>query len=474
MFSTSHIIFIHLAFFLPGIIHASVKTLTMEDFLVEVRSANPAIQASKLRSISARHRVRPLSTLDDPFIAAGIDEIPFSGGRGKVRRYQISQSIPFPGKLRARSEIAESRAEASASDAETINRQIQVIATQTYLKASYNRHAIQLNERIQKIIQDVTASAKARYRTGDASHHEWLLAKLELSILNVDLLKLKRLQNTLHALMNELRNAPPDTPIDIDSGNFFTETKATGFESSLDMQPEMKAWNSQKKAADSELKLVKLSYAPDFVIQGMAMEPIMKEPGSMETSNWGVMVGVTVPIFFWRKQSELVAAAEKDRLATIAEYQTLENRLNTEMTDAKQQLQTSLDVVALYKSDVIPITEIAVKNARSSYATKKLALRQLLDALRSQKVQELELLAAQMDVFVSKTRIQKLLSNPPASRFAPARPTSFAADMDTSMSSRDGMDASPTINMGTGMSGPTRKSYKEDSSGTPGGMGRMQ
>lgn len=450
----------------------SVKanTLNFEQYLDQVRKSNPSIEASKLRALALKHRIKPSATWEDPFIAGGIDQKPFDGGEGVVRRYQVSQTIPFPGKLGAREEIASKRAEASEFDTLTRGRQVEVVAIQAYLQAGYNKEAIRLNQNIQKIIEDTTASAKARYKTGDSTHHEWLLAKLELSVLKVEALRLERTRKALAALLNELRNVPAETPIDVDHvGPLKSEVDPSKIISQVDEQPELKAWDSQKRIANSELKLVKLSYAPDFVIQGMAMEPTMNDPEMK--SNWGVMVGITVPLFFWRKQSELVAAAEKDRLATIAEYHSLQNRLNTELTDATQQLRTSIDVVKLYRNAVIPLTEIAVKNARAGYAARTLPLGQLLEALKSQRTQDLELLAARYDVVVAKTRIEELLSSPPVTRFAPLRPTLFGSSMEQ-MGGAGGMDTSPTINMGQGMSGPTRKTAPSGNQSSS-GMGGM-
>lgn len=447
------------------------SAVSLNEYLLQVRASNSSIEASQLRALALKHRIRPESTWDDPFIAFGIDEKPFDGEEGEVRRYQISQTIPFPGKISARKELAERRAASGEFDALTLSRQISVIALQAYLQAAFNKEQIKLNKRIQNIIEDTTASAKVRYKTGDSTHHEWLLAKLELSMLKVEALRLERARKTLLARLNELRNLPPETTLEVDSNDpDIMASDSSKVDSNLANQPELRSLDAQKKLMASELKLVKLSYAPDFVIQGMAMEPTMRD--SEMKSNWGVMVGITVPLFFWRKQSELVVAAEKGRLATIAEYQSLKNRLNTELTDAKAQLQSSLDVVKLYKDDVIPLTEIAVKNARAGYAAKTLPLGQLLEVLKSQRSQKLELRAAQYDVVVSKIRIEELLSTPPVTRFAPSRPTLFGSGMEQMMGA-GGMDTSPTINMGQGMSGPTRKSVPSSGAPASGGMGGM-
>ena len=451
---------------------ASEESLTLKRYLEQVLKANPSVEAAKLRALAEKHRIMPSGTLEDPFVAYGIDDIPFEGGKGRVRRYQISQSLPFPGKLKARERAVEKKAQAAESDAETLKRRIKVIAIQSFLKASYNLQAIKLNNKIQKIIQETAASAKARYKTGGATHHDWLLGKLELAMLEVENLRLNRLQQTLHALLNELRNVSPETVIKLD----FNESELTEEEPpevKIEEQPELLASRLLQKGLDAELKFAQLSYAPDFVIQAMAMEPTMSEGEMAGESNWGVMVGFTIPLFFWRKQNELVAAASSEQRALRAEVQSLNNRLKTEIAEAQEQFKTAMDVISLYQKNVIPLTELAVKNARSAYGAKTLPLGQLLDALRSQKTQELELVAAKMDAFVAQTRLKELLSNPPVTRFAPARPTLFGGGgMGTTMSDQS-MEGSTTINLGNGISRPSGKESREGSSEAMGGMGGM-
>ena len=95
------------------------KSLTLNDYLSEVKQVNPALRSSALRADASRHKIAPAGSLEDPFIAVGVDEVPFEGGMGSVKRYQIRQAIPFPGKLSAKSLIAESRADSAKSDIET-------------------------------------------------------------------------------------------------------------------------------------------------------------------------------------------------------------------------------------------------------------------------------------------------------------------------------------------------------------------
>lgn len=443
---------------LPAFAHGD--ELSLDQYVTEVLSANPSVQASGLRAKALIYRVAPAGALDDLFVAAGLDEIPLDGSRGSARRYQISQSLPFPGKRSSRERAAENRAQAAENDSETFKRSIKVAATQVYYRAYYNQQSFILNERLEKLLEGNVASTKARYRTGDTGHHDWLLAKAELSILAVERLKLERERATLRALLNELRNRSPEEAV----GTLVLQVKQTPKEASdLSLQPELQAIKFSLNAASEEARQARLSYFPDFVLQGMMMEPQMKmndmgEP--TEKSNWGVMVGISVPVYFWKKQSELVKAARLNEEAARAEQKSLENRLKTETVDASQQLKSAADIVRLYEDSVLPTTKLAVSQSQSSYAAKRGSLSQLIDALRAQRTQELELVAAKIDLELAKVRLSDVLSSPPIMRFAPSRPTLFGGG-----GGMGSMGTSETVNMGTGMSGPTRKS-KDTSTGT--------
>lgn len=437
------------------------ESLSLPDFLSEVQAANPGIRSARARAEALAHRIKPAGTWEDPFFAAGIDEIPTEGeDMSSVKRYQLSQTVPFPGKSRAKARAAESRANSADNDSETLRRELVVLATQAFYRAYYNQKAIHLNERIRGLVRDTIESTKARYRVGDAGHHDWLLSRVELSVLEVEKLRLEREKKTLRAVLNELRDRPADSPLGELSADFSAPETADGdsvSDSPLQGQPELLSYDAIAEAAKQEKNLARLSYFPDLVLQGMWMQPNgMPAEEGMAESNWGFMIGFSVPVFFFRKQSELSAAADKELEAAVLEKRNIENRLNTEIVDARGQLKTALDTVALYKKSVIPDTNLAVTNAKSGYAARRLPLSQFLETLRVQRTQELELLAAQIDVEFAKTRLKEILSSPPLLRLAPARPSLFGpGGMGGTMSS--GMGTSETVNMGRGMSGPTRK-----------------
>lgn len=454
-----------IALLVAGAEGVAAGPLTIEDFVSQVRDANPSLRASRLRAKAQLERVDPAGAWDDPFFAVGPDEIPFGGGEGSVTRFQLSQTVPFPGKSGARKRAAGLRARGSEEEASVTERALSVAAHQAFHRLYLNRKSLELNSQTRGLIQSAMESARARYRTGDATHHDWLLAKVELSVLAVERLRLEREGRTLLAVLNELRDRPVEEEVTLAEPDFArleSQVAAELAESGkrLDGQPELQSLDRLVGALEADEKLARLGYAPDFVVQGM----VMKSGHAAEPSNWGLMVGINLPISFASKQSNLVSAAVLEREAALAEQRALENRLNAELSDARQQLKTAKDVVLLYRGEVIPSTEVAASNARSGYAARKLPLSQLLETLRVRRAQSLELAAARIDLALSFVRIRELLSNPPILRLAPGRPTLFGATSmgamgGSAMSGMGGMSegASGSVRMGGGMSGTTRK-----------------
>jgi hypothetical protein len=125
----------------------------------------------------------------------------------------------------------------------------------------------------------------------------------------------------------------------------------------------------------------------------------------------------------------------------------LRNRLRTEIVNARQALTSARQMVALYEHEVLPSTQSALANAQSGYQARRMELAKYLSILRIQKTQQLELIAARIDVQLAKTRLRELLSTPPLLQLAPSRPTVFGGgDMG------GGMQSSDAVSMGSGMS----------------------
>lgn len=455
----------------------AAEQLELENFINEVVQTNPSLQASQFRAEAFKYRVKPAGSLDDPFFGVGPDDLAFNGEGGSVIRYQVNQILPYPAKPITRGKIADARAQAADSDVETTRRQLVLFATQAFYKAYLNQEAIRLNRETQKLITALIDTAKSRYETGEGAHHEWLLAKAELGVFETEQLKLLREQKALHALLNELRNQDPSTSVGSLKPGFSkpNSAKLPDETASLINQPERKALGQLADAAQLEKKLAKMGYIPDFMIQPM----FAQRQGMDEPSSWGLMLGMNLPVFGYRKQANLIKAAEKERMVALSSQKSIENKLKTEIVEARQQYQTAQDIVKLYGGTVIPQTRLALQSAQANYATGTVAAGSVLNLARIRLTQELELLLAKVDLEVAQLRIKELLSSPPIERFAPSTPTLFFTEPMGKMGGggRMPMPSSSGAGMGRGMSGPAGQPQRMEKEGqgqdAGGGMGGM-
>ena len=441
--------------------------LTLDRYIAQVMESNPAIKSSRDRSTAAQFRVQPSAVLDDPFLAAGIDEVPFGEHRAEIFRYQVSQTFPFPGKLGARKEIARSNAVEASQSAETLRRELAVVATQLFFKAYYMDEAIMLNRDLYRLVDTSVQSTKAKYQSGGAEHHEWLLGTIELANLDVEHARLVRERSSLGVQLNELRGIAATEMHERIVAQFSSEPNVDDAGDFTD-QPEIKALDAQINKAESEYRMSKLAAYPDFVVQVMAMEP-NGDGMDEESGNWGVMVGVNLPLYYSLKQSKLARAANAEKHAAEMDRLYLLNKLKTEVFASRQQFTSAKDVVRLYEQKVMPATELALANAQTAYAAQRVDLQKYLDVLKVYKTQRLELVAARADIELARTRMRELLSSPPLMRLAPGRPTLFGG---TGMGG--GMEGSAPVSMGGGMSNPNvakKNAASAESAGSAGMSG---
>lgn len=426
---------------------------TLAQFIADVTQANPDLDSLRKQAVAEKFRARSSGYWDDLFFGLGPDEVPENDRRGGMLRYQISQTIPFPGRLSVRRDSAASQAQVADAGARSAEREVTVVAAQLYARAFYTQRAMETNQEQRQLLNDLLESTRARYRAGSGDHHELILAKVEVSTLDADRLRLLRELKSLKAKMNEMKAEPPEKAISLEDISI-AEELPSGLDAALKNQPELLGAAASLDAAQAELRGAKLSYFPDIVLQGMYMKPRSMSMDAMgeeveEPAQWGAMVGFSIPIFFYGKQANLSSAAQASKEASLAQKRSLENRLRTEWTEASAQVETAEDLVRLYKKEVIPNTELAAKTGRSAYVSRRLPLSQFIEILRAQRTQRLELTAAEIDLSMAKLRMIHLLSRAPQMRIAPMRPTLFGGG---SMSPMTG--SSDAVSMGSGMRAP--------------------
>jgi outer membrane protein TolC len=451
--------------------------LRLSDFVAEVAQRSPAVTASMLRKQAARTRITGARALPDPFVAVGLDEIAL--GRAEedgmrtyprpVVRYQVNQTFPVGAKLRAREQVARATADVLDADVEITRRTLRVAAVQLFLRALYVQEALATNAKLGEAVEDVIAAAEARYVTGGSAHHDVLLATAERAVLRRDESILRRTLAVLHAEMNELRGIPAHraAPRLVDDA-IARPHAPVSFGAALARQPELRGADRMVAAADTRIRAAKTTGFPDVSVQVMAMQSLTPAmPSSL-----GMMIGISVPIYWRRKQAPGIDAAKIERRAAQHDREGLRRRLEAEWVAARTTLDSGIDTVRLYEREVLPALRAALESSKAAYITEKVPLVELLGIVRTTLTAELEYTAARIDVRLARLRMEELLSMPNVVRLAPATPTLLGSGgampgMGAGMGGGMSSGARP-IRMGTGMQPPASLDTGEGDAGMAG------
>jgi cobalt-zinc-cadmium efflux system outer membrane protein len=184
----------------------------------ESLKANPEIkQRSQLKG-AAQEAVRPAGALDDPKLTIGILNLPvdtwsFAQEPMTQKQFGLSQKIPFPGKLRLRSEVAEEQAKSDNFVYHDKINEVRARVIQKYwgLALAYGGYDITLRNK--QFWEQVVKVAETRYGVGMGRQADVLQAQVELGNYLNRLLQWRQRQESLKADLNALRSKPPQTPV---------------------------------------------------------------------------------------------------------------------------------------------------------------------------------------------------------------------------------------------------------------------
>jgi outer membrane protein TolC len=271
---------------------------------------------------------------------------------------QFMQMVPWLGRLEAEAQ----RACTEAMVAENMYRaeRLRVIGDirAAWFKLYVLGKQIDTTEADKAQLQSLIKTANARVATGDAEPGDVLMATLELSSLQEQLLSYRQQVAATTAELNRLAGrdarhpiAPPSS-IDADlpewSQDFLHET-------ALGSQPEMVAARLRTAATRWGIEVARLKRRPDLTFGAGWM--IMDAPGmampEAGQDSWNLGVTATVPIWH-RKYDAMVSEASREHMAAHASEDEVALRLDAMIEDLWAQARASQQTVELYETTILP------------------------------------------------------------------------------------------------------------------------
>ena len=340
--------------------------------VAELERNNPELKAAR-RDVDMRvARIAPAGALPDPTMSvgymggvAGVPFFPSSGTTGSFRQLGASQELPFPGKLRLRTQVAATEAEAERWNYETTRRRLIAELKDAYYEYAFVDRATGIVQRNKERLDQFRQIAEAQFAVGKAIQQDVIKTQLEISLLLERLAVLELQRRALEARINGLLFRPPDTPLGPAEAAGPTRLAQSLEELRALAQQNNPALKRDERVIDrgqQALRLAQRDVLPDFAVNVTTQ----KFAGDMPWM-YGVDVMVKVPLFWQRKQRPMIAEAAA---ALQGGQQMRDNTLATttaQVTEAYVAATTSQRLVTLYGDSVLPQARLALESSLASY-----------------------------------------------------------------------------------------------------------
>ncbi|HET7099638.1 MAG TPA: TolC family protein, partial [Terriglobia bacterium] len=249
----------------------------LSQLVKEAEQKNPQILAARQQWQAATQVPSQVSTLPDPelmveHMSAGTP-LPFDGFHSVEMTFLgfgVSQSIPYPGKLRLRGEIARRKADTFRQQADSVRRSIIEKVKTAYFRLGYVLQTLAVLDRDEKLLDQIEKIAEARYRVGQGNQQDVLKAQLQQTKLLRDATQYRQQMQTLQAQLKQLLNRPQDsaditaeklteTPLPFSSDDLLSAVRAGN--------PEVGARHEAVQGHSLQVELAKKDFYPDFNVQ---------------------------------------------------------------------------------------------------------------------------------------------------------------------------------------------------------------
>jgi outer membrane protein TolC len=354
---------------------ASAQTparVRLDDLVAEALAKNPDIVAAQRRYDAARQRPVQENSLPDPVLSAGYNSsgnpLPGAGlGTEPTANigFMVSQELPYPGKRGLRASIATREADAEFQQIEAARLAVVARVKQAYYRLAYTSAVTGVLTRNRELLTTLLKVSENRYTVGEAAQQDVIKAQTQISILDLQLERVRQERVTREGELNTLLARPVTTPVGEPE-----DMQLTAFEVSLPSLVEASQANApmlkrdQIMIARSQLAIdaARKEYKPDFGISGgyyyMGSMPAMYE----------FRFDVKIPL-----QRERRAAAVAEQLSSAEQarstYDSTRLGLQARIQEDFQMASTAVRLARMYRDTVLPQARLALESSIASYQT---------------------------------------------------------------------------------------------------------
>src|SRR2546427_1469288 len=392
----------------------------LQSLVAEALERNPTLVQRQAAVRAATLRIRPAGTLPDPMLTVGVMDLllpHFEFNRSDFTEVdvELSQEIPWPGSLGARSGVVRAAAAGARAEEGTVRRELPTAMAGAYSRLGYTVTALETLRHQRELLDAAVQLSTTRYATGAAPQSDPLQAKLARDRLRSEEFALESERVTALAAVNALRNRAPGDSVPVTAIDLAALRAGAAPQPPADSlvalalatHPRLAARRAAVDAATRTIQVERLGARPDFTLTARyGYRPVAF--GFKFPDFFSAFVGLRLPIWAWRKQNRLADAARADSTGAAAGLRDAELQLSREVTEAAARAQASQRRLALLVDGVLPNARGTVESVLRSYQVGRAEFLTLLSVEDARFRAELEAVAVAADYQAQLVMLRQL------------------------------------------------------------------
>lgn len=346
----------------------------LSQLLTEAEANNPQISAADHSARAARQMAPQVTTLPDPKftyqqLSVGSPK-PFAGYTNSDFAYigvGASQELPYPGKLRARGEVAERNADTKQAEVEVTKTSIVDSVKADYLQLAYLQQTLSISRQNESVLDQLIQDATVHYQVGQGMQQDVLQAQVSRTKIVKEITMHHQLMGQVQAHLKGLLSRDQASSDIVTEELIETPLKRTPDELLAVVRqnnPQIQVDASSIRKQDAQLTSAKREGKPDFEVGYMYQNTDRK---------YRDYYMFTFDVRFPRKarvNAEIAEATEK----RSESQQTLSAHLQQQLAEVQQEYVKATsdeELLKEYREGLIPQSDAAYRATLSAYSSNR-------------------------------------------------------------------------------------------------------
>ncbi len=346
-----------------------------------VLSQNPSLDSARAAWRAAVARYHEKDALPDPVLSYTVapgsifdPDVHF----GQI--IQLSQTIPWVGKMGSRGDVELYRAEMKAHSYAEARLELALEACRLFDRYYAIARSLEVVAAHDKLVAQLGKALEAQYAVGKGTLYEPLQIEVERTQLERQTVGLEAERAVVQAQLNALLHRPPGAklppPPDTLADAPAAPPQDTAERVALAERPELLGADAEHKSLEAAIDLAQRDYVPDFTLFGS-----YNSMWAMPAHQFMFGISAPLPLSIDRR-----AGAESAARAQLAENEhrevALVDRVRAEVFQARARLHEARTVARLYAERLLPLAKVQAQAVRPAFVAGDVSFAQVIAAER--------------------------------------------------------------------------------------------